>query len=91
MNNDFGIYTDMYNSIISDLESGNFLPNMKAIRQQIREAKKSIDILTKGSIFCQNLEMLEKTERKLQLAKYKLNAMNAVVVYIKNRQKVKEQ
>lgn len=39
MNNDFGIYTDMYNSIISDLESGNFLPNMKAIRQQIREAK----------------------------------------------------
>ena len=91
MNNDFGIHTDMYNSIISDLESGNFLPNMKAIRQQIREAKKSIDILTKGSIFCQNLEMLEKTERKLQLAKDKLNAMNAVVVYIKNRQKVKEQ
>lgn len=86
MNNDFGIYTDMYNSIISDLESGNFLPNMKAIRQQIREAKKSIDILTKGSIFCQNLKMLEKTERKLQLAKDKLNAMNAVVVYIKNRQ-----
>lgn len=86
MTRNFGIYTDMYNSIISDLGSGKFLPNMKAIRQQIREAKKSIDILTKGSIFCQNLEMLEKTERKLQLAKDKLNAMNAVVVYIKNRQ-----
>lgn len=86
MTRNFGIYTDMYNSIINDLESGKFLPNMKAIRQQIREAKKSIDILTKGSIFCQNLEMLEKTERKLQLAKDKLNAMNAVVVYIKNRQ-----
>lgn len=40
MTRNFGIYTDMYNSIISDLESGKFLPNMKAIRQQIREAKK---------------------------------------------------
>lgn len=87
MNNDFGIYTDMYNSIISDLESGIFLPNMKAIRKQIREAKKSIDVLTKGSVFCQNLEILEKTERKLQLAKDKLNAMNAVVVYIKTNKK----
>lgn len=91
MNNDFGIYTDLYNSIINDLESGKFLPNMKAIRNQIREEKKSIDVLRKGSVFCQNLEILEKTERKLQLAKDKLNAMNAVVVYIKNRQKVKEQ
>lgn len=86
MNNDFGIYTDLYNSIINDLESGKFLPNMKAIRNQIREVKKSIDVLRKGSVFCQNLEILEKTERKLQLTKDKLNAMNAVVVYIKNRQ-----
>lgn len=91
MNNNFGIYTDLYNSIINDLESGKFLTNMKAIRNQIREAKKSIDVLRKGSVFCQNLEILEKTERKLQLTKDKLNAMNTVVVYIKNRQKVKEQ
>lgn len=87
MNQNFGIYTDMYNTIISDLKSGKFFPNMKAIRKQIRDAKKSIKILEEGVIFCKDLDMLEKTERKLQIAKDKLNAINAVVVYIENKKK----
>ena len=87
MNQNFGIYTDMYNTIISDLKSGKFFPNMKAIRKQIRDAKKSIKILEEGVIFCKDLDMLEKTERKLQMAKDKLNAINAVVVYIENKNK----
>lgn len=87
MNQNFGIYTDMYNTIISDLKSGKFFPNMKAIRKQIRDAKKSIKILEEGVIFCKDLDMLEKTERKLQIAKDKLNAINAVVVYIENKNK----
>lgn len=77
----------MYNTIISDLKSGKFFPNMKAIRKQIRDAKKSIKILEEGVIFCKDLDMLEKTERKLQIAKDKLNAINAVVVYIENKNK----
>lgn len=87
MNRNFGIYTDMYNTIISDLKSGKFFPNMIAIRKQIRDAKKSIKILEEGVIFCKDLDMLEKTERKLQMAKDKLNAINAVVVYIENKNK----
>lgn len=87
MNQNFGIYTDMYNTIISDLKSGKFFPNMKAIRKQIKDAKKSIKILEEGVIFCKDLDMLEKTERKLQIAKDKLNAINAVVVYIENKNK----
>ena len=77
----------MYNTIISDLKSGKFFPNMKAIRKQIKDAKKSIKILEEGVIFCKDLDMLEKTERKLQIAKDKLNAINAVVVYIENKNK----
>lgn len=77
----------MYNTIISDLKSGKFFPNMIAIRKQIRDAKKSIKILEEGVIFCKDLDMLEKTERKLQMAKDKLNAINAVVVYIENKNK----
>ena len=67
MNNDFGIYTDLYNSVINDLESGKFLPNMKAIRNHMRVVKKSIDVLKKGSVFFHSLEILKKTESKLQL------------------------
>lgn len=82
---DFGIYTDCYNSIIADLESGKFLPNLKAIRKQISDVKKSIRVLVKGSVFCQDLKMLEKTERQIQLQKDKLEAMNAVYEYIKRK------
>lgn len=88
MEQTFGIYTDCYNSIIKDLESGNFFPNMKAIRKQIREAKRSIEILTKGAeIFCRDLDQLAKTEKKLQDAKDKYNAMSAVCKYIQTRMK----
>ena len=85
MNQDFGIYTGLYKSVISDLDSGKFLPNLKAIRKQIADAKKSIRILVNGAAFCHDLEMLAKTEHKLQLAKDKLNAMNAVYDYIKKK------
>lgn len=85
MEQNFGIYTDCYNSIIEDLESGKFLPNLKAIRKQISDAKKSIRVLVKGSVFCQDLKMLEKTEHQIQLQKDKLRAMNAVYEYIKRK------
>lgn len=85
MNQNFGIYTELYNSAIRDLDSGKFLPNLKAIRKQIADAKKSIRILTNGSAYCQDMDMLAKTEKKLQLAKDKLNAMNAVLAYIKKK------
>lgn len=85
MNQNFGIYTDLYNSIINDLDSGRFFPNMNAIRKQISGAKKSIRVLVKGSAFCQGLKMLEKTERRIQLLKDKLRAMNAVLAYIEGK------
>ena len=75
---DFGIYTDCYNSIIADLDSGKFLPNPKAIRKQISDAKQAIKALVEGSTFCKELQMLEKTERRIVQEKYKLLAMHAV-------------
>lgn len=89
MNRTFGIYTDLYNSAINDLESGKFLPNLKAIRKQIADIKKSIRILVNGSAFCQDLDMLAKTEHKLRLAKDKLNAMTAVYEYIKKKYNIR--
>ena len=82
---DFGIYTDCYNSIIADLDSGKFLPNPKDIRKQILDAKKAIKALTEGSAFCRDLQMLEKTERRIQQEKDKLRAMNEVNEYIKKK------
>lgn len=88
MKQNFRIYTDLYNSAINDLDSGRFLPNIKAIRKQIADAKKSIRILTNGVVFCQDLDMLAKTERNLQREKDKLNAMNAVYEYIRKKYNV---
>ena len=88
MKQNFGIYTDLYNSAINDLDSGRFLPNIKAVRKQIADAKKSIRILTNGVVFCQDLDMLAKTERNLQRAKDKLNALNAVYEYIRKKYNV---
>lgn len=85
MEKDFGVYTELYNSTIKELESGKFFPNIKAIRKQIADAKKSIRILEKGSAFCQDMEMLAKTERRIQLAKDKRNAMVAVLGYINEK------
>lgn len=82
---DFGIYTRLYNSVIKDLESGKFLPNIKAVRKQIADAKKSVRILEKGAVFCQDMEMLAKTEHRMQLAKQKRDAMVAVMEYINEK------
>lgn len=85
MEKDFGIYTELYHSCISHLESGRFFPDLKAIRKQIADAKKSIRILEKGSAFCKDMEMLAKTERGIQNAKDKRDAMVAVLEYINER------
>lgn len=90
MNQNFGIYTDLYNSVINDLESGKFLPNLKAIRKQIADAKKTIRVLVKGAAFCQNMEMLAKTERRIQLAKQKRDAMVAIMEYINEKMRYKK-
>lgn len=91
MEKSFGIYTDLYNYNIKMLESGKFFPNMKAIRKQIRDAKKSLDVLKKGAeMFCNDLEELAKVERKIQGARDKYNAMTATYKYIQDRMKLAE-
>lgn len=88
MEQTFGFYTDLYNYNVRMLESGKFFPNMKAIRKQIRDAKKSLDILTRGAeMFSSNLDDVAKAERKIQDARDKYNAMTALYEYIQNKMK----
>lgn len=92
MEQTFGFYTELYNYNVRMLESGSFFPNMKAIRKQIRDAKKSLDILTQGAeIFSNSLEDVAKAERRIQDAKDKHNAMTALYKYIQNRMKQVEE
>lgn len=81
----YGIYTAMVNETISKLESGKCVPNMMAIRRQIAEAKKSINVLVNGTIFCADMEMLEKTEKALQNANDRLEAFKAILRYVNKR------
>lgn len=86
MEQTFGFYTDLYNNNVRMLESGLFFPNMKAIRKQIRNAKKSLDILTRGAeMFSSNLDDVAKAERRIQDARDKYNAMTALYKYIQNK------
>lgn len=88
MEQTFGFYTDLYNYNVRMLESGSFFPNMKAIRKQIRDTKKSLDILTRGAeMFSRNLDDVAKAERRIQDAKDKYNAMTALYKYIQNKMK----
>ena len=88
MEQTFGFYTDLYNYNVRMLESGKFFPNMKAIRKQIRDAKKSLDILTRGAeMFSSNLDDVAKAERKIQDARDKYNAMTALYECIQCKMK----
>lgn len=88
MEQTFGFYTDLYNYNVRMLESGKFFPNMNAIRKQIRDAKKSLDILTRGAeMFSSNLDDVAKAERRIQDARDKYNAMTALYEYIQNKMK----
>ena len=88
MEQTFGFYTDLYNYNVRMLESGKFFPNMNAIRKQIRDAKKSLDILTRGAeMFSSNLDDVAKAERKIQDARDKYNAMTALYEYIQSKMK----
>lgn len=85
MATNYGIYTDMYNNTINALESGKMFPNINAIKKEIREAKKSINVIIKGSAFCADMEMLSKTEIALQNAKDRLNAFKAILSYVNSK------
>lgn len=88
MEQTFGFYTDLYNYNVRMLGSGKFFPNMKAIRKQIRDAKKSLDILTRGAeMFSSNLDDVAKAERRIQDARDKYNAMTALYEYIQSKMK----
>jgi len=85
MKENYGIYTAMVNDTIAKLEEGKFLPNLRGIRNEISEAKKSINILESGSAFCVDMDMLEKTEKALQNAKDRLAAFTAILDYVNKR------
>lgn len=81
----YGIYTDMYNNTIQALESGKMIPNIKAIKSEIRGANKSVRIISGGSAFCADMEMLKKTDEALRNANDRLNALNAILSYVNKK------
>lgn len=85
MEEKYGIYTNMYNKTIAELESGRMLPNLRGIRKEIRYVNKSIRALVKGSAFCTDMVMLEKTEKALKRAEDKKNALEAILNWVNNK------
>lgn len=85
MEEKYGIYTNMYNKTIAELESGRMLPNLRGIRKEIRYVNKSIRALVKGSAFCTDMVMLEKTEKTLKRLKDKKNALEAILDWVNNK------
>lgn len=82
---DFGIYTAVYYTAIKSFESGKCFPNVKAIRKQASEAKKTVRELISGAAFCPNMEALEETERAIKNAKDKYNAMAELLNFINKK------
>lgn len=76
MTRNFGIYTDMYNSIISDLRSGKILSTIRFIRKQIVEVKMSIRNLTIEISSIQDPVMESELKRNLKLAEDKYHVLD---------------
>lgn len=76
MTRNFGIYTDMYNSIISDLRSGKIQSTIRFIRKQIVEVKMSIRNLTIEISSILDPVMESELKRNLKLAEDKYHVLD---------------
>lgn len=78
-------YKAVYQPLFDKLNSGKFLPNIPAIKYNIRKLNHSIDILCSGANFAKDLEELKRIEDRLDALTGQMRALQDVLKYVKNR------
>lgn len=86
-----GAYDSTYNAIMQKLAVG-YLPNIKAIRKEIRSIKGRMDLIEKHAEFAQSIEEAEKANNRLAMLGGECEAYKDILKYINGRiRKVEKQ
>lgn len=86
-----GAYDNTYNAIVQKMGVG-YLPNIKAIRKEIRSIKGRMELIEKHAEFAQSIEEAERANNRLALLGGEREAYKAILKYISNRiRKVEKQ
>lgn len=78
-------YQSVYQPLIEKLNSGKFLPNIPAIKYNIRKLNHRIDILCSGANFTKDLEELKIIEDRLDALTGHMRALQDILKYVINR------
>nr|DAR63528.1 MAG TPA: hypothetical protein [Caudoviricetes sp.] len=83
-------YKAVYQPLFDKLNSGKFLPNIPAIKYNIRKLNHSIDILCSGANFAKDLEELKRIEDRHDALTGQMRALQDILKYVINRIKKTE-
>lgn len=78
-------YQSVYQPLIEKLNSGKFLPNIPAIKYNIRKLNHRIDSLYSGANFAEDLEELKIIEDRLDALTGQMRALQDILKYVINR------
>lgn len=78
-------YQAVYQPLFDKLNSGNFFPNVPAIRKVIRELDKRMDTLLSGAVFAKGLEEVNKVDDLLDVLKGQKRAYQDIIKYVNGR------
>ena len=78
-------YQAVYQPLFDKLNSGNFFPNIPAIRKEIRELNRRMDILYTGVNFAKDLEEVNKVEDRLDALMGQKRAYQDILKYVNKR------
>ena len=78
-------YQAVYQPLFDKLNSGNFFPNVPAIRKVIRELDKQMDTLLSGVVFAKDLEEVNKVDGLLDVLKGQKRAYQDIIKYVNGR------
>lgn len=83
-------YQAVYQPLFDKLNSGKFLPNIPAIKYNMRKLNHRIDILCSGANFAKDLEELKRIEDRLDALTGQMRALQDILKYVINRIKKTE-
>nr|DAX44853.1 MAG TPA: hypothetical protein [Caudoviricetes sp.] len=78
-------YQAVYQPLFDKLKSGNFFPNVPAIRKVIRELDKRMDTLCSGVVFAKDLEEVNRVDGLLDILKGQKRAYQDIIKYVNGR------
>lgn len=83
-------YQSVYQPLFDKLNSGRFFPNISAIRNEIKDLNRRMDILCTGVNFAKDIEEVEKVDERLDALRGQKRAYQDILKYISKRIKETE-